>query len=413
VAEGGVFSRPMVFALTATMAIALALSIWLQLTVRDDGVTVQPSTYSRSAIGHVVLYETLRRLDLPVARNRLEGAQGLGNRDVLVLAEPNISPFFREVGFALTVQTTVLLVLPKREGSPDPRHPAWIGRANLLPTDRVTALLTYFTGKGEVVREPSPANWSLNRLGSSPTLADQVQLIRSTRITPIVQDKAGILVGEFRDRNRRIIILSDPDLIENHGVALGENAQFFVGLLNMLRGQGGRVIFDETAHGLTGGATSPLRLLFGFPYILIIPQLFVALALLLLATMTRFGVQEMLPPPLRLGKSSLIENGAAMLRRAGRRAEISQRYLQVMLRETGRRLHAPADLREQELALWLDHVATARGIAVKPSTVMREVSQISGRDDPRALASLASAARALHEFNGALSNGPSSSTNGR
>ena len=131
-AEGRLFSRPVVFALSASMMVALALSFWLQLRGGSEEVIVQPSTYSRSAIGHAALYETLRRLDLPVARSRLGAVEGLGVGGVLALAEPDISTMIRNFDMGHAAQT-LLLVLPKRQGTPDLRRPDWIGDTRLLP----------------------------------------------------------------------------------------------------------------------------------------------------------------------------------------------------------------------------------------------------------------------------------------
>ena len=76
-AESPLFSRRVVTALAACVTIALALSFWLQLRGREEEVVIGPSTYSRSAIGHAGLFETLRRLDQPVGRSRLDAAEGL------------------------------------------------------------------------------------------------------------------------------------------------------------------------------------------------------------------------------------------------------------------------------------------------------------------------------------------------
>jgi hypothetical protein len=410
-AEGRLFSRPVIFALSASMMVALALSFWLQLRGGSEEVIVQPSTYSRSAIGHAALYETLRRLDLPVARSRLGAVEGLGVGGVLVLAEPDISTMIRNFDMGHAAQT-LLLVLPKRQGTRDLRRPDWIGDTRLLSPALVRGLLNLFVSRAEVVHVPSPKRWTVNRLGASPALADTVQLVRGGAITPIVATDAGTLVGEIRDGNRRILILSDPDPIENYAIAIDSNAAFVVALLGALRRGDGRIVFDETVHGLAGAATSPLNLLFRFPYILVTFQLLVALGLLFLAATTRFGAEEPLPPPIGFGKASLIENSAALLDRAAHRADILRRYLKMMLRETGRRLRAPADLDESALAQWLDPLGATRGLVLNASQIMRRADE-TPRGSAWELASLAAAARDMHAWNGEISNGTSARKDGR
>ena len=51
----------------------------------------------------------------------------------------------------------------------------------------------------------------------------------------------------------------------------------------------GRVVFDETLHGFTSEPAGPLLLLFRFPFIVATIQGAIAIALMLWATLGRFG----------------------------------------------------------------------------------------------------------------------------
>jgi len=416
-ADDTLFSRPVVIALGACITIALALSFWLQLHGVGEKTIIQPSTYSRSAIGHAALYEMLHRLDLPVARSQLDAAQGLGADGVLILAEPDLDVFFSDGYTARSAQTT-LLILPKRRGSVDMKNASWVGRVWQLPDSQVKTLLNRFTSGAEIIRVPTPAKWTSSNLKAEPALGKTVQLIRwpakgaknakdakdAPKITPIIADDDGILVGEIRNPRGRILVLSDPDPLENHGITKPGNAAFALALLDSARKNNGRLTFDETIHGFKGAATNPLALLFRFPFTLLAIELLIAVILLLLATMARFGPQEKTEEAIGFGKTRLIENSAALLGQAGHQAATLRRYLQIVQRDTAQALHAPAGLDDAALSQWLDHIGQSRGMTRKVADIMRHADNDTGRT--RAVTSLFAAAQEIHSWSGEILNGP-------
>ncbi len=107
-------------------------------------------------------------------------------------------------------------------------------------------------------------------------------------------------------------MLTDPDIIENHGITKGDNLVFadavFKGLLD---GKTGTVVFDETIHGFLRAAQAPTKFLFEFPYNLIAVQLVAGVALLLWAAMGRFGTPEIPERALKTGKRDLISSAAS------------------------------------------------------------------------------------------------------
>src|SRR5262249_24720464 len=147
--------------------------------------------------------------------------------------------------------------------------------------------------------------------------------------------------------------LADPD-----------NAVFSVALINALRGADGNVVFDEVVHGLEEKAKSPLRLLFEFPFVLATIQGVIAVALLLWATMRRFGAPLAPPVELKSGKRSLIETTATLLDFARHRPIIIQRYVHEIIQDVARQLHAPAGLSEAALIEWLRRSARARNAQI-------------------------------------------------
>jgi hypothetical protein len=151
------------------------------------------------------------------------------------------------------------------------------------------------------------------------------------------------------------VVLSDPDLIANFNLTRGDNSVLAVSLVDYLRGDnsGGKVIFDEFAHGFSERPFHLLGILFQFPFVLVTAQMGLATLLLVWAAMGRFGAPAPLAPPLEAGKRSLIDNATRLLAQSGRIPELSERYFEEMVRDTGRRLRAPAGLDLPALLAWL------------------------------------------------------------
>jgi len=216
-------------------------------------------------------------------------------------------------------------------------------------------------------------------------------LVRGDRLRPIIGATQGMLVGEISDRDRKIWVLADPDVIANHGLAHEGNAALALALIKALRRGDGSVVFDETVHGFVVRPVSPFLLLFRFPFVVATAQGALAVALLLWATMGRFGAPLSPPSPLQSGKHGLIANTAKLFEFAGYQPVMVQRYVHSIIRDVGRQLHAPAGMSEAAMVEWLGRVGRARAVDVECGAVMRRVDElVQGRSrDPKPLAALA------------------------
>ena len=275
--SGVPFSRSALLVLFSCGVLLFALSVLLpayDTAPRAVSASITNS-YNASAVGHAVLYEMLRRLDFPLSR-RL-GGQPIprGRGALLVLAEPD-SRLPAESGAELLFAPCRLLVLPKWRGVKDEKHPGRIVKARPLPVDEAARVyLTFADATGTVVRTLWPSAWTVNELGVTPSGGEVVQLVRSAKMRPVVGTKAGMLVGELREGGSRVWVLSDPDVLSNHGLVRGDNAAFMIALLAAIRGEGpGRagspVVFDESLHGFRQPEDTSLRLLFSFPFSLVV-----------------------------------------------------------------------------------------------------------------------------------------------
>lgn len=402
--SGVPFSRSALLVLFSCGVLLFALSVLLpayDTAPRAVSASITNS-YNASAVGHAVLYEMLRRLDFPLSR-RL-GGQPIprGRGALLVLAEPD-SRLPAESGAELLFAPCRLLVLPKWRGVKDEKHPGRIVKARPLPVDEAARVyLTFADATGTVVRTLWPSAWTVNELGVTPSGGEVVQLVRSAKMRPVVGTKAGMLVGELREGGSRVWVLSDPDVLSNHGLVRGDNAAFMIALLAAIRGEGpGRagspVVFDESLHGFRQPEDTSLRLLFSFPFSLVVLLICASGALLALAGARRFGVPQRAAPACAFGTEELIANSARMLDYAGYQDTTLRRYARMTLRAAGSALHAPPGLDERALTAWLDSIGRARGVEASCAEILNEIDRTpsGGR---RALERLFTLAGNMHQW---------------
>lgn len=365
-----------------TIAVALAFACSLYFMARGGGSEQNSidgsgsNTFSRSAIGYAGIAETLQRLGRPVVKSRYGSLAKLHTGSVLVIAEPR--PSARLQVSALLDAKTALLILPKWRGKPSRQHPGWIADATLQSELESSVTLWLNVPQGEVVRQPAVDSWSENALGVVPDIADPVQLMRSERLRPIVATEGGMLVGEIRNKDRRLWILSDPDVMTNHGIGRKDNAAFSVALINALAPGGGTVVFDETVHGYLARPESPFKLLVDLesPFISVTAQAVLAVALLLWAAVVRFGAPAPAPPALDAGKRGLIRNAAKLIDFAGYRRVFVRRYVDATMRDVARQLHAPRGLSEAGLVDWLRRVGQVRAVELDCGALLARAREL-------------------------------------
>ncbi len=346
-----------------------------------------PSAFSISAIGYAGIADVMHRLGARVIKSRGQSLDKLDPQGVLVVAEPLQSISASRLR-ALFAANAVLLVLPKWNGQPSDKAPGWIEVAAPASLDSAKTVARAAVVDADVVRVPTVANWSRNEIGVLPRVTDQVQLIKSARLRPVVGTADGMLIGELRTDRQRLWILADPDVMQNHG--LMQNAAFAVALINALRSSVGNVVFDETVHGLTD-RPSPFWLLFEFPFVLATVLGVIAIGLLLWATMGRFGVPLAPPQALHSGKTVLIDNTAKLFALARYQPVIIKRYVYAIIRDVARQLHAPAGMSDAALVEWLRRNSQARAVTIDCGTVLSTADELAagGRSGPAPMAALA------------------------
>jgi uncharacterized protein DUF4350 len=392
-----IFSRKLMLGWIAGAVVIFAASLYLMGSKDYEGPEAAgASTYSRSAIGHAGIFDVLQRLDIPVVKSLSNSLEKIDAGGVLVLAEPRASLRQDDLISKLKAER-VLLVLPKWFGLPSDNRPGWVREVRERSTFDASSVVGLVASRMEVVRESGPVLWTTNELDLRPDVVKPTQLMRGTGLQPVIAGDKGMLVGELVERNRRVLVLSDPDVIANHGLAREGNAALAVALIKRLRGANGTVVFDETIHGYTAPAENPFALMFRFPFAIATVQGLIAVGLLLWATMGRFGAPQSVPPPLSAGRAGLLQNMAMLIEFTGHQQVMIRRYVEETLRHVARQLHAPRALAGDALVAWLKRVGGARGVSVDCASLLQQAREL-GAGSRRDQASLVRLARETHRW---------------
>lgn len=383
---------------------ALSLVAFLLFAVFGDELVTPPSSgadsFSRSAIGHKAFVEWMRRLDIEVVVSRARSAAKAGTDALLVLVEPDPDDLRRErtdvLDEALERRGPLLVVLPKRSGIGDPMAPGRLAEVGLLDVSEPQAIARRLVPGGHVLRPSAVGRWRSETMEGTPTLQDPQLLAPAPYLAPIVLCDQGILVARSQAGSADVWILSDPDLLETHGLATGENPVLLANLLAAALPPGGTVVLDETGHG-HGITESVWRELFRFPLVLSLVSALLAAGIGLWAAFGRPRVVAPPPPPIEAGKRVLIENTADLLVTGGHHALSLDRALRSAVQAAARSVHVPAGLPPSAVTEWLQRAEAARGVEPTLSEVEAEVARVrtGGRADPRAVLS---AARLVHAW---------------
>jgi hypothetical protein len=390
---GSLFS-PRVLAVWIAVAGLLFAAMILFMLFGSPERPTGPSAFSSSAIGYAGIADVMHRLGAPVVKSRGSSLGKLDAHGVLIVAEPmgSISP--QQLRSLLTANT-VLLVLPKWIGQPSEKVPGWIDDASLVSPDRARSVARIAVPGADIVRLDAAPSWTTNEIGRAPVIGEKPQLIKSDRLRPVVGSSDGMLIGELTKNQHRLWILADPDVLQNHGLA--KNAAFDAALINTLRGADGNIVFDETIHGFEEQPQSPFRMLFEWPFVLATIQGLVAIALLLWATMGRFGLPLTAPIALPSGKTRLIENTAKLFALARYQPVIIRRYVYAMIRDAGRALHAPPGLSDSALIAWLQRTGQAREVKTDCAAVLAAAGEL-GSGSQGSYTSMAALARDIFRW---------------
>jgi hypothetical protein len=353
---------------------------------------------SNSAVGYSGIVELARATgrNPRIVRNEHE----FGTENLLVVTPE--SPFI-DVGpvtAARSVKPT-LFVLPKWETRANPKHAGWVDWVGLQPVEMPIGVLApnvhftmkqYRTGGGLLVTNPGlpraiqlhaprpmqvitglakprkrddkkSAKVAKPQLRENPFEdeddAASSQPPREHKLKPLITDgKGGIVLAQVDDG--AFFVLSDPDLINNRGIADVRQAASMLALLDWMNSNPpDGIAFDVSLNGF-GHSKSPLKLLFEPPFLPLTICVAVALLLAGVQAFGRFGPPRARERAIAFGKAALVDNSAALVRKAGRERIMGKRYAALIRERAASTFSIFAHRRDDELDIYLDRLKGER-----------------------------------------------------
>jgi hypothetical protein len=359
------------------------LAALLIAILRDDsGVPAPAATpQSESAIGHKAFMTFLEKADVPTGFSFGELLSFVGVDQLTMLIEPDPQAIaYQDLPRRMNAKT-VLLVLPKWVDVADKQKPRWIARAGLMERAAVTEIARAIVPDAQLLRLSAPVSYARNDYRNAPTLL-RPQLLASRRMQAIIASPNGILLGSIKRGRSTIYILSDPDLLNNHGLDNGNNGALILGIVNRLRGEGSVSIDFGIYRNIS--AKSMWRRMVEPPLLGISALLLASLALLMWHASVRYGQPLSVPLPLDRGKLALIANSAALFQTRAHSHDLLERYLEQVVQQVLRENPHIARLTGTARLRAMDHLSLLRGALQKYTDV--EAAVRARIADPASLA---------------------------
>lgn len=287
---------------------------------------------SRSAVGFAGLKELLSLSGVPTEIDRGPLVRG-NSRPSLVILTPNAgTPAAELTDYDYSAPT--LIILPKWIAMPMLAKWQWVTKAGILE-DKDVARLVSGLAKGATLAHKNGTARNIETLpgpaappGLAPIFLKHVEEIRSIggARTVLTARDYGPILGMVRHTGQPVYILSEPDLMNNHGLGDADTARIALAIIAGLRQGQGPVWFDVTLNGM-GRDPSLLHALFEPPLLGATACALLAALLIGLHAASRFGAPLRAGRVFARGKTVLAVNTAELLRIMGREGQMTQRYV--------------------------------------------------------------------------------------
>lgn len=232
-----------------------------------------------------------------------------------------------------------LIVLPKWNAARLAARPAWVNAQGTLPPFFINLWLR------DIVEDATIVD------GSGP---NGLRTIRGSKLHTVLQaPDGGALVAGIDDTTT--YILADPDVLNNMGIKTPAGAERALNLLESLTPEDEGITFEGSVAGL-GNDPNLLKLAFEPPFLPLTLCIVFAALLAGWHAMVRFGPPSHERRKVAFGKRAIVENGAALLRLAGRRHRTGERYAQLTREAAAAATGAPHGLTGEALDAYLDRL---------------------------------------------------------
>ncbi len=336
---------------------------------------------SRSAIGYAGLVDLLKYEGKPVVVSRGHiPAESRAGVLVLTPGPQTNTEALKDLRFA----GPTLIILPKWIVSQEPDHIGWVRAADAIPPRALVEGLLKGYGEGIRIHQTPEYSGALRRTRSDEEFARPApikwfQTISGPMLNPVISDNEGRAVL-VRIEGTEVFILSDPDLMNTHGLKSLATAEAATRLLAFVENAEGPVIFDVSLNGYRS-ASNLLRLLFDPPFLAVTLCLAGALLLMGVHAAARFGAQHKAGRVFAFGKEALADNSAALIRLAGAEARMAPRYAALVQSLVAKALAAPRDLAGPALSDFLDRMGRQLQATETLTELTRTANEARSRND--------------------------------
>lgn len=381
----------------ATMLLVVAIGILAFVAMLVLGAYAPDLRSGRNGGAHALSnsatgFSAIVRLAQATGRNPaiVRNEPMLATEDLVVLTpEHGATDMSKPLRMRLTKPT--LIVLPKWQTVPDKAHGGWVRAMGVVPIFEPEGVL-YPQYKLKIGRELSHGAPLRTLPSEAPaemrfTAPRALQTASGDGFKPILADQSGRgVLLQFEDKP--FYVLADPDLLSNKGMADERQAAAALSMLDFLNSTDAKSIsFDVTLNGL-GHSPSPLRLAFDPPFLAATLAVAAALLLAALQALTRFGPARRPERALAFGKAALIDNTAALVRKARREAALGARYADMIRERAVAIFGVPPRLQGAAVDDYLDRLDGSGRF----SKLAEAAAEAHRRDE------LLAAARALHQW---------------
>lgn len=366
------FSLKAVLAIVVFGAVVFVALLWMIGSGTGSGSSNDGGAHGggKGLSGYAAMADFLERRGMTVRRSMSEGA--LDDRGLLILTPPHHADgaALAEIVGKRRYAGPTLIVTPKWIAAEPPANTpgakkGWVTLAGpQMPEwrgflDDVAVALTPMRAQGQ------PAGWAGAGLKGELPVSEQVLSGQGARLVPLVtgQQDGRILAGYVRDGGSYpalegialkkpdhggdddatypVVIVFEPDLLNNYGMADGVNALLAERLVRAAaEDSDGSVIFDLTLNGHSRSANL-LTLAFTPPFLAATICILLAALAVGWRAFVRFGAPARTGPAIAFGKRALVANAAGLIRRAGRLHLVAGPYAAAARERLARALSLP------------------------------------------------------------------------
>lgn len=417
------FSRRAVLALVLLgtalfMALLWMIGTGIGFSETNDG---EAHAEGRGLNGYAAMAQYLELRGHPVHKTRNVGA--LDKPGLLVLTPPattdgkeidKIVAKRRYIGPTLVLSPKWLAFPVTSRQQEKGARKGWVNLDELTTLDWPGFLDDVSVGRGQARGAHGALTWhGLGGVGALPS-RKAVQWGKGENLVPLVQDEQGrILAGFIADggdypelaRAARvtletsedvdgiypIVVVFEPDLVDNWGMADRRSAQLIDALVAASAVRPDEdVTFDLTLNGF-GRAQNLLTLAFTPPFLAATLSLLLAALVLGWRAFLRFGPPAVSGRAIAFGKRALVANAAGLVRRTGRLHLISRPYADHARDRLVRALGLPRTLDGADADAAIDRALAARDPGAEPFSRIAARLRLARRSQE-----LVKAARDLH-----------------